>query len=100
MNSVGSCMSVTRRSLTERAQEHDKSLKECASNSALGQHQVKAGHVVISKPVTGEVRVINNEPSNTHGRVKEAIHIISDSRSHRPPADQEGTTCLTSTYTC
>ena len=37
--------------VSERAQEHDKSVKEGESKSALSQHQVKTGHEVLSKPV-------------------------------------------------
>ena len=39
------------RSLCERAQEHNKSVKEGDSKSALNQHQVKIGHKGLSKPV-------------------------------------------------
>ena len=46
-------------------------MKEGDSKSALSQHQ----DVVISKPVTERVRVIDNESRNMHRKVKEAIHI-------------------------
>ena len=36
---------------------------------------MRIGHVVISKPVIGGVRVMDNEPSNMHMKVKEAIRI-------------------------
>ena len=42
-------MGEMERSLGERAQEHDKSVKQGDSKSALGQHQVKTGHKVLSK---------------------------------------------------
>ena len=63
------------RSLGESAQEHNKSVKEGNSKSALSQHQVKTGQVVISKPVIEGIRVTDNEPRNTHRKVKEDIHI-------------------------
>ena len=62
----------TERSLGQQAREHDKSLKEGGSKSSLSQHQVKTGHVVISKPVIEGIGVIVNEPRNTHRKVKEA----------------------------
>ena len=45
------------------------------SKSVLSHHQVKTGHVVISKPVIEGVRLIDNETRNTYRNVKEAIHI-------------------------
>ena len=78
MNSVVSCIikvGEIERSLRERAQEHDKSVKAGDSKSAVGQHQMKTGHVIISIPAIEGVRVTDNEPRNTHRNVKEAIHI-------------------------
>ena len=49
----------------ESAQEHDKSVNEGNSKSAISQHQVKTEHVVISKPVVEGGRMIDNEPRNT-----------------------------------
>ena len=54
------------RSLGERAQEHDKSVKEGESKSALSQHQVMTGHIVLSKPVIEGVSVVDSEPRNVH----------------------------------
>ena len=59
------------RSLGERSQEHYKSVKEGDLKSALSQHQVKTGYVVISKPVIEGLRVIDSEPRNPHGKVRE-----------------------------
>ena len=59
----------------ERAHEHDKSVKNGDLKSALSQHQVTTGHVVISKSLIQGVRVIDNEPRNMHRKIKEAIHI-------------------------
>ena len=56
VKSAVSCMCVRQRSLGERQQEHDKSVKEGDSKPDLIQHQVKTGHVVITKPVIKEVR--------------------------------------------
>ena len=50
-------------------------MKEGDSKSALSQHQVKTGHVVISKPVIEGERVIDNEPRHMHRNAKEAIQI-------------------------
>ena len=63
------------RILSKRAQGHDKSLNDGDSKSALSQHQVMTGHKVLSKPVIEGVKVIDSEPRNMHGKVKEAIHI-------------------------
>ena len=38
--------------LGERSEEHDKSVVEDDSKSALSQYQMKTGHVVTSKPMT------------------------------------------------
>ena len=65
----------TERSLRERAQEHNKSVKEGDSKSGHSQHQVMTGHKVLSKPVIEGVSVIDREPRNMHRKVKEAIHI-------------------------
>ena len=68
-------MGETERSLGKRAQEHDKSVKEGDSKSALSQHQAKTGHKVLSKPVMEGVRVIDNESRNIYRSVKAAIHL-------------------------
>ena len=52
-------MGDVKRSQCESAQEHDMSVKEDDFKSALSQHQVRTGHMVISKPVIDEVRVID-----------------------------------------
>ena len=52
-----------------------KTRKAGGSKSAVGQHQVKTEHVVISKPMIEGVSVIDNEPRNPCGKVKEAIYI-------------------------
>ena len=39
------------RAISERSQEHYKSLKEGDSKSTFSQHQVNIGYVVITKPV-------------------------------------------------
>ena len=49
-------VSEMERSLGERVQEHDKSVKEGDSKSALSQHQV-----IISKQLIEGVRVIQNQ---------------------------------------
>ena len=42
------------------------------------------GHVVIGKPMTEGVRVMDNEPRNPHRKVKEALHIkISEATLNR-----------------
>ena len=63
------------RSLVERAQEHDKSVKEGDSQSALSQHQVTTGHKALSKPMIEGISMIDSEPRNLHRKVKETIHI-------------------------
>ena len=65
----------TERSLVERIQEHDKSVKEGYSKLALSQHQVMTGHKVLNKPMIEGIRVIDSENRNLHRKVKEAIHI-------------------------
>ena len=56
--SVVSCMWGRQRSLDERPQEHDNSVKEGDSESAHSQHQVMTGRKVLSKPIIEGVRVI------------------------------------------
>ena len=51
---------------SQRAQEHDKSVKEGVSKSALSQHEVTTGHQVLSKPVIEGVSVIDSKPRNMH----------------------------------
>ena len=63
------------RSLGERAQERDKSIKEGDSESALSEHQVITGHKIFSKLVIEGVNVIDSEPRNMHRKVKEAIYM-------------------------
>ena len=63
------------RSLGERTQEYDKSVKEGDSNLALSQHQVMTGHMVLSQPMIEGVSMIDSEPRNLHRKVKEALHI-------------------------
>ena len=64
----------TERSLGERTQEHDKSVKEGDSKSALSQHQVMTGHQVLKKPMIEGVWVIDSDTRNLHRKVKGAIH--------------------------
>ena len=63
------------RSLGERVQEHDKSVKEGDSKSGLCQHQRMTGHKVLSKLVIEGVSLIDSEPRNMNRKVKEVIHI-------------------------
>ena len=64
-------MGEMERSLGERTQEHDKSMKECDSKSAPSQHEVMTGHKV---PMIEGVSVIDSEYRNLHRKVKDAIH--------------------------
>ena len=48
-------------SLGERTQEHDKSVKEGESKSALSHRQVMTGHKVLNKPIIEGVRVIDSD---------------------------------------
>ena len=63
------------RSIGERMQEHDKSVKEGESKLALSQYQVMTGHKVLSKPIIEGVSLIDSEPRNIHRKAKEANHI-------------------------
>ena len=63
------------RSLGERTQEHDKSVKMGESKSAISQHQVPTGHTVLNKPMMEGVRVIDSDTMNLHRKVKKTIHI-------------------------
>ena len=65
----------TERCLGEKAQEHDRSVKEGDLKTALSQHQVMTGHKVLSKPVIEGFQVIDQEPRNLHRKGKETIHI-------------------------
>ena len=73
------------RSLGKRAQEHDKSVKEGDSKSALSQHKVMTGHKVLSKPVIEGVSVIDGERRNMHRKVLEAIH----TKFEEPPSTEQ-----------
>ena len=90
-------MGEMERSLVERAQKDDKSVKEGDSKSALSQHQVTTGQKVLSKPVTEGVNVIDSEPRNMPRKAMEANHI---KRRGATLNRIEGTTYLTSTYLC
>ena len=59
VRSVGSCMWMgeMERSLGQRTQEHDKSVKEGDSNSALSQCHVMTGHKLLNKPIIEGIRV-------------------------------------------
>ena len=63
------------RSLGERLGEHDKSLKDRDSKSALSQHQEQTGHVVVKGPVIDNITILDREPKWRHRKVLEAIHI-------------------------
>ena len=65
----------TVRAVGERTQEHDKSVKERDSKSALSQHQMMTGHKVLNKPKIECVRVIDSDTRNLHRKVTKAIHI-------------------------
>ena len=65
----------TERSLGERTQEHDKSVNEGDSKSALSQYQMMIGHNGLSTRMLEGVSVIDSEPRNLHRKFKEAIHI-------------------------
>ena len=80
-------MGDTDRSLGERTQEHDKSMKEGDSKSALSQHQVMTGYKVLNTPMIEGVRVIDCDTRNLHRKVKEAI---LSSFEEPPSTDQEG----------
>ena len=67
-------MGEMERSLGEGTQEHDMSVKEGDSKSALSPQQM-TGHTVLRKPMMEGVSLIDSEPRNLHRKVKEAIHI-------------------------
>ena len=69
-------MGERERSLGERAQEHDKSVKEGASKSVLIQIHVKTGHVVI----------------------RESRKLFTSSFKDPSSTEQEGMTCLTFSF--
>ena len=77
------------RSIGERAQENEQSVKEGDSKSDLSPHRVKTDHKVLRKPDTEGAKVIDNEPRNIPRKVKEAVHIKF-----------QGATLLTCTYPC
>ena len=78
-------------------QEHDQSVKECESKSALSQHHVMTEHKVLSKPTIERVSVIDSEPRKLYRKVKEVIHI---NLRRAPSTELESMTYLTSTYLC
>ena len=86
----------TERSLGERAQEHDKLVKEGDSKSALIQHHAQTGHKVLNKPVIEGVGVIDTEPMGIH--IKKSWKLSTLSFEEPPSTEQEGMTCLISTY--
>ena len=65
----------TERSLGERTFEHQKSLDRGYCKSALSQHQMQTGHAVTKRPIMDNMQVLDQEPRNTHRKIKEAIHI-------------------------
>ena len=65
----------TERSLGERAEEHETSLRLRDMKSALSQHLEKTGHTVMTKKVIDSVEVIDSESKTAHRKIKEAIHI-------------------------
>ena len=70
------------RSLGQRSEEHDKSVKEGESKSAVCHYQMKTGHVVVSKPMIEVVRVIDDEPRNPQRKAKESNYPHQALRSH------------------
>ena len=66
----------TGRSMGERAEEHDKSIRKRDCKSALSEHQDKTGHVVTTKPLLESIKIIDSEPKERHRKIKEAINIM------------------------
>ena len=64
----------TGRSLGERTEEHEKSIKKCDCTSALSQHQDKTGHVT-KLPLIDKMKIMEKEPREKHRKVLEAINI-------------------------
>ena len=73
----GECyIGETGRSMGERAEEHDKSIRKRDSKSALSEHQEKTGHVVTTKPLIQSIKIIDSEPRDKHRKIIEAINIM------------------------
>ena len=66
----------TGRSMGERAEEHDKSIRKRDCKSALSEHQDNTGHVVTTKPLLESIKIIDSEPKKRHRKIKEAINIM------------------------
>ena len=65
----------TERSLGERTLEHQKFLDWGDCKSALSQHQMQTGYAVTKRPIMGKMQILDQEPRNTHRKIKEAIQI-------------------------
>ena len=68
-------ISKTGRSLGEKAEEHDMSMKKHNIKSALSQHQQTSGHIVKSAPVLESIKILENEVREPHRKRLEAINI-------------------------
>ena len=66
----------TGRSMGERAEEHDKSIRKRDCKSALSEHQDKTGHVVTTKPLLESIKIIDSGPKERHRKIKEDINIM------------------------
>ena len=65
----------TGRSLSERVEEHQKSIEKCDSKSALSQHQESSGHVVSTTPLMDSINILEKETREPHRKVLEAMNI-------------------------
>ena len=63
------------RSLLERIEEHQKSIDNRDSKSALSQHQETTGHIVSNTPLIDNTQILEKEARDPHRKVLEAINI-------------------------